>query len=163
MKPEDLHQYLTCDPERGVLTWKPRGLKGWDRRYSGRTVGSPDSRGYCGFNLAGNHLRVHRVIWAMTHGYWPHMVDHINGNPTDNRIANLREVTRTENQRNAKLYATNKSGYPGVFYWEKRRKWRVHIGKRGYIGVYPTYEEAVAARVAAERDEAYHNNHGRAQ
>lgn len=103
------------------------------------------------------HLRVHRVIFLLHHGYLPETVDHINGDATDNRIENLRAATLAENARNTGIKPHNKTGYKGVVY-EKRlgaRPYVVYIklnGKQTRQGNYATPEEAheVYKRVAAE-------------
>lgn len=104
-----------------------------------------------------HHLRLHRVIFLLHHGYLPETVDHTNGDASDNRIENLRAATLAENARNTGINPRNKLGYKGVVY-EKRlgaRPYVVYIklnGKQTRQGNYATPEEAheVYKRVAAE-------------
>ena len=81
--------------------------------------------------------KAHRVIWKMVYGSDPHYIDHINGDRTDNRISNLRSVTKAQNNRNKRLRSDNKSGVTGVHWYNPRNKWRVDVrynGKTKHIG-----------------------------
>jgi hypothetical protein len=80
--------------------------------------------------------------------------DHINGNPLDNRRANLRLATNTENMRNRGKYRTNTSGYKGVDWRRGAGKWRAVIkvnGKQIYLGLFTTPELAHAAYCEAAK------------
>ena len=80
-------------------------------------------------------------------------VDHINGKPNDNRVENLRVITHEENMKNVKLPSNNTSGYKGVYYSERERKWKafVRVNKKPmHLGTFNTKEEAVAVRQDAE-------------
>ena len=108
--------------------------------------------------------QLHRVVFAVVHGRWPtEQIDHIDGDPTNNRVENLREVSAVENQRNMKRYVNNTSGYTGV-----RRttsgKWQALItdrGKRICLGSFEDPEDAAAAYRAKADELGYHRNHGR--
>ena len=81
--------------------------------------------------------------------------DHINRNPFDNRKSNLRKTTPEGNARNHTIRKDNTSGTSGVYYLEKTGKWKAGIGLNGkmkHLGVFDTYEEAVEARVKAEKE-----------
>jgi hypothetical protein len=88
----------------------------------------------------------------MFHGYYPEMVDHINGNRDDNRVENLRAATRSQNGMN-RHHKSRSSGCVGV-YWHKRiSKWQASIRKNSvdkHLGYFPSFLDAVAARRAAE-------------
>lgn len=79
--------------------------------------------------------------------------DHINGNRLDNRRANLREVTRSQNAMNRSMHSNNASGYKGVSYHWATMKWQAYIchnGKEMYLGLFDNIEDAVAVRKAKE-------------
>jgi hypothetical protein len=107
----------------------------------------------------------HRVAYSIYHGInLAGEIDHINGDKSDNRIANLRMVAHSENSRNVSLYSNNNSGFHGVLWDHRRRKWEARIGVNGRqtrIGRYNHKEDAIAARKAAEVVHGYHENHGR--
>lgn len=91
-------------------------------------------------------IKVHRFILNV---YNPKiMIDHINMNPLDNRKENLRIVTNQQNSVNKKLNKNNKSGYKGVFYSERDKKWVSKV-KYNYkninLGRFKTKEEAAHA------------------
>jgi hypothetical protein len=117
--------------------------------------------GYVKVGHGGKLHNAHHVVWVMFNGDIPigMEIDHINGNRSDNRIENLRIVTRTENMRNRKLPITNTTGEIGV----KRRRSGSYSATVGgqYIGTFNTFEEAREARRAAANAAGYHKNHGR--
>lgn len=87
------------------------------------------------------NMKMHRQIMDAKDG---EQVDHINQDKLDNRRANLRLCTDTENKRNSPLRKDNTSGYKGVYFEKSKRKWHTHIainGKIIYLGLYETAEE----------------------
>lgn len=150
---ERLPEYLTCDFSTGELWWRERPLAWFARRAHGKTwntrfAGQPaltswHDHGYrCGA-IHGHKYLAHRVIWALYHGRWPeHAIDHINRIKADNRIANLRDVSRRKNTRNSSVRTGVTAHSHGGY--------QARIGRR-YLGYYPTIAEAAAARQAAER------------
>jgi len=151
------------EPETGFLFWTDapevhapvRGKQAFT---------STASHGYAQTNYRGSVVLAHRIAWALMHGEWPVQVDHINGNKTDNRIHNLRNVTVAENRRNARKQSNNKSGFNGVS-WDRGR-WTVRIqtldGIYKHMGRYKTLNEAIQVRQRANEENGYHPNHGRA-
>lgn len=120
--------------------------------------------GYFRVSVEKRDYAVHRLIFLYHHGYLtPGMeIDHIDGNPSNNRIENLREVTRTQNALNSKISSTNTSGVKGVIWLKKAGKWAAYIyvlGKQKSIGRYNTLEEAEA--VVREAREKYHGEYAR--
>ena len=90
-------------------------------------------------------LFVHRLIMDAPKGMH---VDHINGNPLDNRKSNLRICTHAENQRNRGANKNNTSGYKGVHWSKTTKKWRAeirHDNKSIHMGYFKTPEEAARA------------------
>ena len=136
--------------------------------WNGKYAGSPadicvTSNGYARVNLLGASYGVHRVIYKMHHGVDPDDVDHINGVRTDNRIENLRSVSRSINLRNAAGRPDNTSGHVGVSWYPPRQKWNAYIntnGVRKNLGYYDTFEGAVCARKAAEEGKGFTSRHG---
>lgn len=98
-------------------------------------------------------LLAHRVAWALYHGAEPRaMIDHINGDPFDNRIANLRLCDNSLNGANRGPTILNTSGFKGVCWHKKTRKWMAQIGVRGaryHLGYFDDPAEAHAAYAAA--------------
>jgi hypothetical protein len=134
MSPTKLQELYEYDPDTGVLTSK---------KYK-KPVGTVSSKG-CG--LKTRHGRVHRLIYMLVTGeeLGNDVIDHINGNPLDNRWSNLRRCTRAQNQMNRKMNANNSSGYKGVCWDGKSQKWQVSIGYMGkiyYLGQYDDADEA---------------------
>ena len=130
----------------------------------GSQVGFLNDAGYYQVSIYGKKYRVHQIVYLMQNGYIPKEIDHINTIKTDNRIENLREATRVQNMYNKNLSSRNTSGFKGVSWKEKIKKWQVAInvnGKRKYIGVYEDLE--LADLVATEARDKYHGkfaNHG---
>jgi hypothetical protein len=168
---EALKELLHYNPDSGIFTWLYRHRKyftrdcdyrEWNTRYPGLEAGGVSGAGYIMIGFFGKNHRSHRLAWLYMHGSWPNMIDHMNKHKTDNRIINLRDVTKTENSRNQKKSNTNTSGITGV-YWCKRDKiWEVRItGENGRItrGM-KDFFEACCLRKSLERRNSYHENHG---
>jgi len=124
-----------------------------------KIVGTLNKSGYLLVTINGKNYLVHRVVYCMYHGYWPENdIDHINHIPNDNRICNLREVSRSCNIKNAKLSKTNTSGIKGVAWHKNRNCWIAHIKtKHGktHIGAFKYFINAVKARSYAEQKFGY--------
>lgn len=121
--------------------------------------------GYIGMRFDGRYYQAHRLAWLYVHGVWPEgQIDHINGVRTDNRIANLRDVTHPENGKNQRMAANNTSGANGVHWFKARGKWRAEItvdGAKQHVGYFSDIEDAISARMAAEQRLGFHENHGK--
>jgi hypothetical protein len=168
MEPQDLHNYLSADFQSGVLTWLPRaGQKIFNTRYAGTVaLNHSDEKGYKRGLLLYRPYKAHRVIYAMYHGEWPIEIDHIDGNPANNSIDNLRDVGRVGNLRNMPKQSRNKTGCTGVKMdpRRKRKKWLARIGVDGktvHVGSFSCYTAAMIARKRAEIQIGFHPNHGR--
>lgn len=143
---QDLHTALAYDSDTGVFTWKKPTS---NRVRVGDIATCLNNHGYLRIGLFGKRYQAHRLAWFYVHGVWPtNEIDHINRDRTDNRIANLREATRTENALNVGAHQLNSSGIKGVSWDKLCKRWRVQIrtgGKTKYVGVYKTKEEAAIA------------------
>jgi hypothetical protein len=145
------NELFVYDSESGKLFWKIRPAQ---RVHIGDEAGSPDNQGYLRVRHQGKFHKVHRIIWKMFYGPIPpgYCIDHINGNPSDNRLENLRLATRSENRCNSKKPRTNTSGLKGAFWNKKTQKWKAQIrilGRQKHLGYFLTAEEAHAAYLAA--------------
>lgn len=137
--------------------------KTWNTRWAGReALTSRDTNGYHQGMIAGESWQAHRVAWTIYYGTCPKLLDHINGNPTDNRISNLREATRTQNNCNARV-RNGRTTPVGVTFESRRGRWRATITKAHRyiaIGYFDTIEEAAAARKTAEAKLGFDPHHG---
>lgn len=171
---EVLDELFSYDPFSGKLFWKRRELKyfaghrhyvSWNNRFEGKeALTAKNNEGYFCGTVLGNNVKAHRLIWVIFHGVWPETIDHINGNKSDNRIENLRDVSLSINLKNQKMKNTNTSGRVGIFWHKATQKWQAAIGsKREYItlGFFSNKEEAIQAREKAEKNLEFHENHGR--
>jgi len=152
---------LAYNSETGELIWKPRerSLFPTEAAYGrfktchqGKTAGG-NCHGYIWVRVEGAGYAAHRLAWLLYHGEWPdRIVDHINRDKKDNRIANLRLCTQQENMRNCSLSRKNTSGHTGVR--RKGLKWGAYLhhgGRSVHLGLFDTREQAVLARVAGEQ------------
>lgn len=115
----------------------------------GKLAGTVNRLGYAQIKVDGQLHLAHRFAWFLHYGEWPKgQIDHINGNKADNRITNLRVASGSENLRNRGKPANNTSGYKGVSWIARYRKWQATIkfdGKNKYLGRFATREEAADA------------------
>lgn len=140
--PQVLRQLLTYDPETGRMHWLPRPLEmfqdgkqsaahaaaRWNTRYAGKEACSLDGQGYARLTILKIAFKAHRVAWAMQTGKWPTaLIDHINGDPGDNRWVNLREAARSENARNRRPDKGCASRFLGVSWHKHSGKWNARI------------------------------------
>lgn len=162
---EELRSRLEYNPETGLLYWRKGSPRAGKEAFT--TI---NARGYKATTFRpksgpATTLSAHRAAWAIHYGEFPSgSIDHINGDKTDDKIENLRDVTSAENARNASLSGRNKSGVPGVFIHKQTGKWCAQIsafGKHVGLGLFSSQSDAIIARKAAERVLGYHPNHGR--
>lgn len=133
----------------------------------GKLAGSVNSNGYLqiGTRVKGirKNLYGHRVAWFITYGNLPNLIDHINNNPIDNRIENLRDSTNMQNQYNAGISSRNTSGFKGVYWNKGSKKWQARInvfGETVNLGFFKDIERAVNAyqTKAKELHGEFYNN-----
>lgn len=152
---EEVRTLFDYSAEDGCLRWR-----------APRTVGQHHKIGdIAGFVHKGHGYRVikirgkggylaHRIVWVWVYGHNPHEIDHINMNRDDNRIGNLRLVTRSQNKCNTRARSDNRVGLKGVYKRDDRDCWRASItlnGVRKDLGAFATPEQAHAAYCEAAK------------
>lgn len=170
--PTALRLLIAYNPDTGSLKWrrrskkwfKPKGgrqtasgcAKRWNGLYAGSAaMNSVTGKGYLGGPILGTNVKAHQVAWSIHYGERPKLhIDHINGNRTDNRIANLRLATAQQNAMNRSGWRNAASSYRGVYPMPNKR-WRARIndfeGNTLSLGVYSTEREAAMAYNEAAR------------
>jgi hypothetical protein len=146
-----LKELLSYDPLTGDFT----NLKsGKGRKPVGAVVGSVSNSGYWSSMVDGKNYQHHRLAWLYVHGAFPPAdLDHRDGVRTNNRLANLREATRSENCQNAAKRNDNTSGFTGV--WPVGKRWRAKVAVDGverHAGYFATKELAQAAYLATKAE-----------
>ena len=145
-----LKELLNYNPDTGIFTRKEprRGVK------VGSVLGSLHNCGYLFATVNREFFYLHRLAWIYMHGKHPiDMIDHINGDKTDNRIKNLRQASNSQNQQNSTTNKRNTSGVKGVSWYARDSKWYAYIqvkNKTLNLGTYFKIEDAISARHSAE-------------
>jgi len=158
---ERLRELFIYDPETGRLFWR-RDDQGKLPKYVKKEEAGGLCNGYLRAHIKAIKFPVHRLVWKYVYGVEPTVIDHINGNPLDNRVSNLRDVDAVINQRNRKINVNNSTGVSGISFEKNRGQWTKDIdgrwsasigvgGKAEKLGHYETFREALSARQAAER------------
>ncbi|MBO9194297.1 HNH endonuclease [Rhizobium sp. 16-449-1b] len=139
-----LKERLSYDPYTGCLSWKSIRVRGSAK--VGSAASHPDKRGRMVVHLKPfGRFMAHRVIWKMVTGSDPsQLIDHVDGNPSNNRWLNLREATPADNAKNIGIQKRNRSGFTGVTV-NHRGKYEAKIG----LGTFDSAEEAHAAYMRA--------------
>ena len=116
---------------------------------NGLLVSTLTSRGYRQVYLEARQYLLHRLIFFWHHGYFPKVVDHIDGDISNNGIENLQGCDQKVNIAKAKVFSTNKTGFKGVHFNKYANKYEAYYWnnyKKIYCGLYETAEEAFKAR-----------------
>lgn len=107
------------------------------------------TKSYRQIRLFGKPYREHRLIWMWHHGEWPNVIDHIDHDPLNNRIENLRNISHKENIRHG-------SGRQAGLYKDPRNgRWHsaIYVDEvKHHLGCFDTYEEALYCRKQAEKE-----------
>lgn len=147
-------EYFLCLD--GQIFWK----KSTSRKIKiGSRAGFVD-KGYRRVKLNGKLYQEHSVVYTLSHGYYPNLIDHINGNKSDNRIENLRPCTSSENNRNRGLHSNNTSGTTGVY--KTKNKWYVQIyvnNRNKHLGIFDN--KKLAELVSEEARDLYYGKYAR--
>lgn len=154
--PENVGEYLKYDET------SPSGLR-WIKARQNINVGDPagsfnNRRNYYNTNFDGKKYLNHRVIFFLHHGFCPSCIDHIDGDTQNNRIDNLREASRSQNQHNSKIRKNNSSGHKGVSL-QSGKYWYVQIRKnRKFVisKLFPLSEFQAACDYADEQRAVIH-------
>lgn len=156
---ERLRFLLDYDPATGQFTRKVKVKN----QPAGTVVGTKEPRGYLKCSIDGHVHKLHRLAWFYMHGVWPiGQIDHINHVTSDNRIANLRDVSCAQNHQNRARNTKSASGHLGVTWHKRDCRWQAHIeinGKAIHLGQFADLADAIAARKQAEFEHHPHRPH----
>ena len=154
---EYVRSILDYDPETGAFRWRARvdAPARVNTRFAGKVAGSVMINGYRCISISSVRYYAHRLAWLHYYGEWPALpIDHRDGDGLNNRIANLRLATMSQNLANTGSRKSNKSGFKGVS-WDKRKgKWKAEItkdGKSSFLGYFDLPAEGHAAYIAAAK------------
>ena len=144
-----LKEVLEYDPTTGIFTNRVSR----SNMRAGSVAGCVTPNGYISISIDGKRYLAHRLAYLCVVGSFPpDHIDHINGIRDDNRLANLRVATRSENCRNSRKRSNNTTGYKGVWFDKRTGKFQAQIrinGKKKYLGLFLTPEEAHRAYAKA--------------
>jgi len=148
--------------KNGRLYWKPRSVESfakysayvmWNRRYAFCPAGSPNKRGYIRIGISKKYYMEHRLVWLYHRGWLPEALDHKNGNPSDNRMSNLRPATQMQNRWNSRRKQKTTTNTKGV-YKRPSGNYEAHICadfKRIHLGTFEKKRDAIQAVAKARR------------
>ena len=153
LKASRLRELLHYDPETGVFTWI---VPPCNSIHAGDAAGSPNGKGYLVIGVDRVRVGSHRLAWLYMTGEWPNgQIDHIDLNRSNNRWANLRDATQSQNLANTLARANSKSGFKGVYWHKRRAKWHAQIRHRGKgksLGLFDSAGDAHRAYYAAAKE-----------
>lgn len=163
IKAKRLRDCLDYNPDTGLFTWL---VTNSNRSKAGTVAGYiSKSDNYRYIRIDGMRFNSARLVWLYCHGRWPiGEVDHKNCVRSDDRIDNLREATRGQNESNKKPKRNNTSGCKGVSWHSTRLRWQAEIqanGKKRFLGYFRDKESAVIAYQGAVGE--YHGEFARLQ
>lgn len=148
-----LKELLRYDSESGVFYWK---VNRTSKAKAGDKAGTTNKLGYVIIQVDGTPYKAHRLAWLYCNEVWPtKQLDHVDRNPSNNRMVNLREANHSDQSQNRKKYSNNTSGLPGVVWRKDRQKWLAVIRykyKLKKLGLFETPEAAHAAYCKAKAE-----------
>ena len=149
MRVESIKEILLYDPKSGALTWRVDCGR-WGRIKAGSPAGHKHgARARIVLEIEGKKVFAHRVAYALMTGKWPDsLIDHRDGDGTNNRWENIRPATARENSENKRLQSNNTSGMTGVSFNKNRKKFVAYVD-RTHLGSFSTADAANAARLAS--------------
>lgn len=162
---ERLKECLSYSRDTGEFLWiisPSKNVKAGSVAGSTRTIkGSP----YRVIKVDGTSYMLHRLAWMYENLSMPDgVIDHIDGDVTNNRISNLRDVKQSINCKNRSINSNNTSGMMGVVWVKSRSRWYAQVrvdGKQRTLGVFKTLLDACCKRKSFELSNGFHRNHGR--
>lgn len=159
---QEVEELLDYCPASGLFRWKSRpdtckGNRIFNTKFAGSLAGTVQKNGYVSIQCRGVfRAYCHRLAWLMGHGEdaLDYEIDHRDGNPINNRLDNLRLCEKSQNGKNLAQSKSNTSGQTGVSWFDLRSKWRARItvdGRDRHLGLFDSFDDAVAARINAEK------------
>jgi hypothetical protein len=153
------------EADTGRLYWRDRPIhhfkkeyaaRAMNKKYAGKEIALFINKGHAYVGVGNKTYAVHRIIWKLVYGTDPgEYIDHVNGDRSDNRIANLREATNAQNQMNQRgRTQVSNTGVVGVNYHKRDRSYRAYMrinNKSKHLGNYKNIEDAIRARLEAEK------------
>jgi hypothetical protein len=166
---DDVRRVLDYDANTGIFTWRHRRpASNFNARFAGKQAGSMYGRAGEQYRRiewnGGKRYFASHLAWLLVVGEWPrNQLDHINLDKDDNRIANLRAATPSQNMCNRPIFKNNTSGAKGVYYHKRDGRWYASIrvnNKSIHLGSFLTRTAAAAAYAVAAVE--HHGEFGRA-
>lgn len=154
---DELKKALRYDPDTGYFTW----IGSTRAKTNGLRAGTPSTGGYVIISIDNRLYSAHRLAWFYVYGQWPkEFLGHIDKKRTNNRIANLREVNKSENMQNQTVYKFGTSaGLLGVCKRGYQFVATIKINKKSkHLGTFATEEEAHQAYLTAKQKYHTHGN-----
>lgn len=162
---EELRSVIDYDEDTGIFLWKWRADRDaqWNGHFAGKVAGSPDADGRSHIRINKVRYLASRLAWLYVYGIWPgDDLDHEDTDPSNDRIINLREATLPFNLHNARISASNTSGYKGVSWFTNQQKWRAAItidSRKIHLGFFDDVK--LAAQAYDEAAKRYFGEFGR--
>lgn len=139
--------------KNGSLYWSDNFGR---RAVKGTLVGGLNAQGYRVVGIKRKYYMVHRIIWAMHYGDTSNIVDHIDGDISNNSLSNLREATYEQSARNISIKRTSSTGVKNVQpHSQTKNKWQVFFsvaGKKKYFGIFNSIKEAEAFAIKKRKE-----------